>query len=288
MTKKIYFAPTDWADSDIILNDYKYQTPGNSGIWEDLVATDKLDDADYVVIQDSTRIAGQLNRFKKEQLLYFSREALDSQSINNYPNDKFTHFSYWNNTGYLFTKWSYRNTSYGGTYKSYDELMNEAITEKTEEICCILSNKEMNEGHRLRKEFTEKMLNKYPSLHLYGGVSFANKTLPNNNKYDTLVKYKYSLGFDNQDHIDNFFGTQFTDALLAECCPIFWCGTDLSKYFPEGSFIQLNIRDKNEVERIIDIIENDDFSKRIPAIKEAKNLLLNKYNIWPTIKNIIK
>jgi hypothetical protein len=38
----------------------------------------------------------------------------------------------------------------------------------------------------------------------------------------------------------------------------------------------------------VKLLETDDFEKRKPAIKEAKNLILNKYNIWPTIKSIVK
>lgn len=285
--KKIYFAPTEWADSAALLNCFKYQTPKNDGIWCDLVGVTNLQEADYIIIQDKTTIKEKLKNFSKEQLIYFSREALDSSSIKEYPQDEFTHFSYWNGTGYLFTRWIYNNSNYSGLGKSYGELINSDIPKKNLEICSILSNKEICAGHSLRKLFAKNFLSKFP-LHLYGNIEFNTHSLVNNDKYNTLIKYKYCLGFDNQDHINNFFGTQFTDSILAECCPIFWCGTDLSKFFPEKSFIQLDIRMPNEVERVVEIISNEDFEKRIPDIKEAKNLILNKYNIWPTIKNIIK
>jgi hypothetical protein len=285
--KKVYFASTDWATSQKLLEDYKYQTPNNLGIWEDLQGTSNIDEADIIIIQDYTKEKDKLGRFSKEQLIYFSREALDRQSIKNYPEDKYTHFSYWNNTGYLFTRWVYRKQGYGGTSKDYDELMSYQENSKTKGVCCILSDKEMCEGHSLRKNFAKDFLSK-SDLHLYGEVNFRTHQLPDNDKYSTLKDYKYCLGFDNQDNIDNFFGTQFTDALLADCCPIFWCGTDLSNHFPEGSFIQIDIRKEGEVERVLKLLETDDFEKRKPAIKEAKNLILNKYNIWPTIKSIVK
>ena len=225
--KKVYFAATDWATSQKLLEDYKYQTPNNLGIWEDLQGTSNIDEADIIIIQDYTKEKDKLGRFSKEQLIYFSREALDRQSIKNYPGDKYTHFSYWNNTGYLFTRWVYRKQGYGGTSKDYDELMSYQENSKTKGVCCILSDKEMCEGHSLRKNFAKDFLSK-SDLHLYGEVNFRTHQLPDNDKYSTLKDYKYCLGFDNQDNIDNFFGTQFTDALLADCCPIFWCGTDLS------------------------------------------------------------
>ena len=171
---------------------------------------------------------------------------------------------------------------YGGvlTFKNLEPI------EKTKNICCVLSNKIQTEGHRLRKTFTEKYLEKY-NLDLFDFISFRNSNIPNNDKFSTLKDYKYCLGFDNQDFIDDFIGTQFTDAILSFTVPIFWCGTDLSKYYPEGSFIQFNARDFNEIDRIKDIISKDDYYKRLPALKEARDMILNKYNFWPTIKKII-
>jgi hypothetical protein len=144
----------------------------------------------------------------------------------------------------------------------------------------------MNEGHGLRKDFTKKFLNKY-HFDLYGSVSFRNSAIPNNDKIEALKPYKYCLGFDNQDFIDDFFGTQFTDSILSWTIPIFWCGTDLSKYFPKNSFIQFDARKDTEIDRIIDIIKNDDYNSRISDLEEARDLILNKYNFWPTIKRVI-
>ena len=73
---------------------------------------------------------------------------------------------------------------------------------------------------------------------------------------NALKDYKYCLGFDNQDFIKDFFGTQLSDTLLSWTVPIFWCGTDLSRYLPEGSYIQFNAREESEIDRIIEIIKN--------------------------------
>jgi hypothetical protein len=61
----------------------------------------------------------------------------------------------------------------------------------------------------------------------------------------------------------------------------------LRKYFPEGSFIQFDARKDTEIDRIMEIISNDDYDKRLPALTEARNLILNKFNFWPTIKSVI-
>ena len=125
-------------------------------------------------------------------------------------------------------------------------------------------------------------------IDLYGSINFANKELKDNDKFYALSNYKYCLAFDNQDTIKNFFGTQFTDSILYWTVPIYWGGADLNRFFPEDSFIQIDIRKPDEVNKVIEIIQNDDYESRIPALKEARNLILNKYNMWPMINEILE
>lgn len=285
--RKFYFAPTPWSSSEQVFNDYRFQTPNNLGIWEDIQATTNLDEAEFIVIQDECYDSQVLSRFEPKKRLYFNREALSTHLKNQYPSSEFNRFSYWDGTGYLPLRWWYgSNWSSGGVNQDYDSLTKLELPEKSKTLCCILSDKEMTEGHRLRKKFTQNFISKH-NFDLYGSVSFRNSEIPNNDKFSVLKQYKYCLGFDNQDFIKDFFGTQCTDTLLAWTVPIFWCGQDLSKYLPEGSYIQFNARDLNEIDRIIDVIEKDDYQARIPAIKEAREYLLNKHNFFPTIKKLI-
>ena len=124
-------------------------------------------------------------------------------------------------------------------------------------------------------------------LDLYGSINFKNCTLPDNDKFYALHNYKYCLSFDNQDHIGNFFGTQFTDSILYWTVPIYWGGANLDKFFPKDSFIQMDIRKQNEKERIVELLQNESYEKRLPALAEARDLILNKYNMWPIINNVI-
>jgi hypothetical protein len=50
--RKFYFAPTPWADSKQVLEDYRFQTPENNGVWQDIEATTNLEEAEFLVIQD--------------------------------------------------------------------------------------------------------------------------------------------------------------------------------------------------------------------------------------------
>jgi len=285
--RKFYFAPTPWSSSRQVFDDYRFQTPNNLGIWEDIQATTNLDEAEFLVIQDECYDVDVINRFPPQKRLYFNREALSTHLKGQYPSSEYNRFSYWDGTGYLPLRWWYgSNWTSGGVNQDYDSLVSLEFPEKTKNLCCVLSNKEMTEGHRLRKQFTRNFINRY-NFDLYGSVSFKNSEIPNNDKFSVIKQYKYCLGFDNQDFIKDFFGTQCTDTILTWTVPIFWCGQDLSKYLPEGSFIQFNAKDLNEIDRIIDVIENDDYQSRIPALKEAREYLLNQHNFFPTIKKLI-
>lgn len=290
--KKIYFAQTPWSSSDDTLEDYRFQTPNNAGIWEDIVAVTNPKEAEYLIIQDETPDKQIMNAFLPENRIYISREPSSFPLFQQYSADKCKTFSYWNKSGHLHVRWWYGTNvkmsaqGYGGICKTYDELIKLEPLPKTKELCCVLTSKTFCDGHVVRKAFTKRFMNKRP-LDLYGSVEFSNCKMPNNDKFETLKDYKYSLGFDNQDTIKDFFGTQLTDTLLCWAVPIFWCGTDLSRYFPEGSYIQFDARDFSEIDRIVEFLKNDDYEARIPALKKARELVLNNYNFWPTIKKAI-
>jgi hypothetical protein len=284
--KKIYFAKNWGLTSQQMCKNYIMQTPNCSGIWEDIQVTYNIKEADYLIIEDNCSIE-EANHFNNKSKIYFSREALDSLSHQRYLSTDYIRSSFWDNTGYLYTKWVYGKGACGGIYMTYDELKNEKMPNKNKLIGTIQSNKTMTPTHIDRVNFIRTMAKNY-DLHVYGSIDCKNKDLPENNKRFALDEYKYCLTFDNQMNIDNFFGTQFTDSILRWTIPFYGGGANLSKFFPEKSFIKINPSDKSDINRIKSIIENkDDYNDRIDALCEARDLILNKYNIWPTIKNII-
>jgi len=285
--KKVYFAPNWGLTSKQMVSDYINQTPGCRGVWNNIAVTDDVKEADYLIIQDNCDY-NLLSMFDKNKRLYFSREALDSHSINSYPSNDVKRFSYWDGTGLLWTKWWYPSKSSGGINKTYDELIDEKPINKTKYLSCIQSDKSHQWGHRLRHNFLRDFVNTADYLDLYGSIRYSNKVLEDNDKCSGLDDYRYTLAFDNQNTIKDFFGTQFTDAILRWTVPIYWGGADLGKYFPEGSYIELDIESDNEIERITRLIEEDDYNSRLNAIGEARKLILNEYNMWPIIEKVIE
>jgi hypothetical protein len=73
------------------------------------------------------------------------------------------------------------------------------------------------------------------------------------------------------------------------CLPFYYGAPNASKYFPKESFISIDINDLEGSYQIIsDAIKNNEYQKRLPAIKEARKRVLEKYNFYATISQIIE
>ena len=77
---------------------------------------------------------------------------------------------------------------------------------------------------------------------------------------------------------------------IASCVytvPIYCGCTNISKFFPEKSYIQIDIDNPQEALKIIrDTLSNDDYLARLPYLEEARNLIFEKYNLAKLIKNL--
>ena len=84
----------------------------------------------------------------------------------------------------------------------------------------------------------------------------------------------------------NYLSERFYDALLMWAKPIYFGSTNVHEFMPQGSFEQINILDLNETDKVINIIKEQPIDYK--AIKEARDLLLNKYQLWAYVYNVIK
>ena len=97
-------------------------------------------------------------------------------------------------------------------------------------------------------------------------------------------QYKYVIEFDAEG--ENYFSERIFDAFLLYSMPFYWGGKNLHRYIPKNSFKYLDFKRKGA--DIISIINNTTFYEdNIKNIKEARNLLLNKLQIWPRVHKII-
>ena len=156
--------------------------------------------------------------------------------------------------------------------------------EKSKVLSIACSSKRMRHTmHDARFRLVEEITRQIPAADWYGrGVR------PFERKYEILEPYRYHVAVEN--HIAPHHWTEkIADALLCECLPFYAGDPDLGKVLPPESFIPIPIDDPAEAVRIIKTaIANDEFSRRREAVKEAKRLLLSKYNFVAQILEVVR
>lgn len=108
------------------------------------------------------------------------------------------------------------------------------------------------------------------------------------NKSDALLGYEYSIGVENCRQ-NNYLTEKFFDLTVCDTVPIYYGAPNVKDIYPEESFIEIDYSGPIEktVEQITDIYHNDDYSARLPHVKEAKELYYKKYNIFNFIESMI-
>ena len=86
----------------------------------------------------------------------------------------------------------------------------------------------------------------------------------------------------------NYFSEKFTDTILCYTIPIYYGCPNIEEYFPKDCYYVIDINDVNVFDKIKEIINKPITEKQIKAIHEARDLILNKYNIWATTDKILK
>ena len=168
--------------------------------------------------------------------------------------------------------------------RTYNECVETALPPKTKLISVVCSNKRMRHTqHDARYRLTEGIVAAIPEVEWYGhGVKdFANK-------YEVLDPYKYHVTIEN--HIGRYhWSEKLADAFLAECLPLYAGDPAANEVFPQESFIPIPMDDPAEAAKIVKAaIAAGEYEKRREAILESKRLILEKYNFWAQVIEVIK
>jgi hypothetical protein len=166
--------------------------------------------------------------------------------------------------------------------KSYDELVSISCPLKEKKMSIIVSNLSVFDGHKKRLSFLELLRKSEINLDIFGkGINFIDS------KWDGLAKYKYSIVIENSS-TENYWTEKIADCFLSWTVPIYYGCPNIAKYFPEKSFILIDINDPDmSICKIKEIIENDVWSDRFEDLNTARELVLNKYQFFPQIVSII-
>jgi hypothetical protein len=146
------------------------------------------------------------------------------------------------------------------------------IPEKTNDISCIASTLTQLKGHRDRVQFVNFLRKRLPGIDFFGK---GTKHLQD--KMDGLLRYRYSIAIENSS-APFYFTEKINDCFLSYTVPLYYGCKNIGQYFPERSFINIDINDPEKAVRQVEkyLFEND-WQERISALQEARELVLNKY-----------
>jgi hypothetical protein len=267
--------------------DLMRQTPGKQGIWDNIQFTvDPVEECDFVVMLNNNMKSESIVRCPKENIWALMQEpyvkGFTDWMVEGHESffHVYTHHIPLNHSRYIVSQpalpWHIN--------KSFDQLSQMDIPAKSKAISWIVGNALDIPGHIKRRSFLQFIQNNASiDIDLFGRAVRAIE-----DKWDGLAPYKYSLAIENSCGPD-YWTEKIADCFLTWTIPFYYGCTNLEEYFPEESFIRIDI-DKPEIamDRIKSAIKNNEWEKRLPALKMAREQVLNRYQLFPHLVTQIR
>jgi len=167
----------------------------------------------------------------------------------------------------------------------FDSLLELAPARKTKQISTVMSTKSHLRGHKERLEFISRAEKEIEALERFGrGTQREIAT-----KEEGLEDYRYSFALENSQQPD-YFTEKLYDCLLTWTVPIYSGAPNLNQIFPAEAFVQIDISDTvGAIEKVKAIIADpSDYQNRLPALRQAREMLLSELGFHGFLKHLIR
>ncbi len=163
--------------------------------------------------------------------------------------------------------------------KCYDELKKIERFRKTKLMSVVVSEKSSTKGHRARLAFVEHLKHHFgDQLDVFGQ---GGRRI--DDKWDAIEGYKYHVVLENSSYED-YWTEKLADAFLGGAYPLYFGCKNIYEYFSPEALTAVDIY---KVGESIELIEREILSLRyersVDSIEFARNLILDKYNVFPMI-----
>lgn len=166
---------------------------------------------------------------------------------------------------------------------SREEVLRMPDYPKSKLFSTVCSTKQQTHTmHQARYRLTDYIAARMPEMDWYGwGVKRLEY------KYDALNAYRYHLAMEN--YIEDYHWTdKISDPILGLCLTFYAGDPKLGDVLPPESFIPIPAQDPEAALGIIrEAIRNNEYDKRLPAIREARRLIVTKYNMFNQVVDLI-
>jgi hypothetical protein len=169
------------------------------------------------------------------------------------------------------------------TGRTWDYLMTAGQPRKTRSLGMITSDLATLAGHVSRMQFLAKLDEadldcaiwgrgqRLQALRKYRGFVL--------NKWNVHAACRYSIVVENSV-APWYWSEKFADAILGYSLPLYHGCPSIGRFFPEDSFIRVDIDDPDCVRQIADIVGSGEYERRLSAIREARRLILERENLY--------
>ena len=163
--------------------------------------------------------------------------------------------------------------------KSYDDYASITTIEKTKLISVVCSDKQSTPGHKKRFDFIQKLKQAFgDELDLFGtGIEMVE------DKADAIRPYQYHIAIENSAY-PHYWTEKLSDCYLEGAFPFYAGCPNVDDYFRADAYCVIDLDNpEGTIEKIRDAITLQRYQKSLKALQQAKQQVLNDYNLFNLI-----
>lgn len=153
---------------------------------------------------------------------------------------------------------------------------------KTRLCSVVCSDKAVTRGHRQRLDFVKQLRES-----LGDQIDFFGRGIRSlGDKDEALADYRYHIALENSSHRD-YWSEKLADPFLRGCFPIYSGCPNVADYFPQGSYITIDItKPKQAIAIIASVLQSDIDRTNAQALAEAKRRVLWEHNVFALLERL--
>lgn len=182
--------------------------------------------------------------------------------------------------------WHFGRSYSKGCFKfDYSALIGMNKPAKEKNISMMCSSKTMMPGHVLRYKFYQMLSREFDGqIDFFGaGIKLVD------DKADILLPYRFHICIENSTD-EHYWTEKIADPILGYSVPIYCGAPNITDYFPKDAIVLIDISKPREAIDTLKAILKDpetEYQKRLPALLEARRLLMENYNMFPMLDGFI-
>ncbi len=153
---------------------------------------------------------------------------------------------------------------------------------KEQALSVVCSSKTFTRQQHQRLAFLDALKSSLGERVIHFGRGFREI----NDKANGIAPFKYHIVLENNT-IPHFWTEKLADAYLGFAMPLFSGCANVAEYFPQDSFVPLDLRDiPAAVERVAEVLEQDPYDAALSSILEARRRVLEDYNLYSVLDRL--